>query len=215
MGFSLKKIVKAVAAPVTQSVKAVASVAQGDISGAVKNVTGAVAAANPLQMADAASDGAVAKAANYVPIVGTPINKSLTAGEKISSGQFSLRDVKNYATENVKLGALAYGGYLALPTLGVGGTLATGAAISSGDVSGAVSSIGGGYGFDQNLTDLVGGVSQNFNRKPDGYAPSNFTPTQSKPMPSVSKPSSLSKTEKTILGAAVAVAGFFLIRRLR
>lgn len=159
MGF-FKKAFKAVTKTVTQTAKTVGSLAQGDIKAAAQNAAGALVSANPLTMANTASGGVIADVSASVPIAGSPLSKSLQAGDKISSGNFTGSDLKQYAVNQGKLGALVIGGatFGATPTL-------LGAKLASGDAKGAL-----GDAFSEYGSGLVPGEFKDLGDNLKGYA---------------------------------------------
>lgn len=189
MGF-FKKAFKAVTKPVTQTVKAVGSLAQGDIKGATKNAIGAMVSTSPLGMANSASGGQIADLSAGIPIVGSPLSKSLQVGDKVASGNFTSTDLKQYAVNQGKLGALALGASVFTPT-----QVLLGAKLASGDVKGAAGDAFSEYGSGlvpgeyKDLGNDLKGYASLFGRKPSGGEGSpvgNFTPSVQMDAPSES-----------------------------
>lgn len=205
MGFSIGKIVRAVAAPVTQTVKTVASVAKGDISGAAKNAAGAVVSTNPLQMGDNASGGAISSVSGAVPVIGSPLNKSLTSGQKIGTGNFSGRDARTYIRETGKVAGLVAGGYALGSAAGVPAVLAA--------TRGSYSGVAEAAGVDPEVSSLVSNFGRGFRSPSSGGGSTAIAPLPES-LPTGQK-KGLSKNEKIALGAAAAIAGIFIVRKMK
>lgn len=226
MGFKLKNVVRAVTQPARQAVKTVQSVAKGDLKGAVKNAVGAVAAGNPVTMANNATGGLGAQVAGAIPLVGSSASKFVASGSDMSDGQFSGSTLRTYVREGAKLGALVAGGVYAAPALGISGTTAvtTASALSKGNFSGAASSLAGADAFEgfgdlipEDLSSAgkqVGGLvdwNSFFSSGGGSRAPASSEEPAAIIAATSRRAPGLSSTEKMILGGAAAALALLLI----
>lgn len=203
MGIKIKKIVRAVAAPVVAPTKAVINVGRAVASGSTSQI----------------GKSALGAGLSTTPIAQGEISFSKLSGSQVSptgygayaSGDYSKENFQKVLTTSATLGGIAAGG-------ATGGLI--GQKIISGDIKGAALDAAGASGFDPNAY-LPGGLSDTKNLldpllKMPSIGSSYRTPANANlgmlPQNLIGESESRSISPVLIVGAVLGIA-YFLLRK--
>lgn len=149
LGFSLKRIVRVAAAPITAPVRAAVSIVKGEnvASSIAKGVSGVVSA--PTALLQEATGGVASKVAGAIPLVGGSASRVLTDAPAIASYDAPSSVLRGRAIDSLRLGVVVGGAGALIGAGSIGAKEAiagafVGPKLLKGDV-GAIESAAGDY----------------------------------------------------------------------
>jgi len=145
-----------VAAPIVAPARAVSNIAQG--GNVFQNVGSGVIGGSQLtfsnQLLSKSTGDVISKSSTLIPLIGGDVKSIYDISSKAQTQTLSSREIEQYGVSSGKVGAVAYGGTLAVGSLGVGGAagaaalsskLLSGGKVGAGDIA-SLTGYGGEYG---------------------------------------------------------------------